>query len=130
MSESKFDELCRNFVDTKLDSIVRPNALEKIKWHQEQGHKVYIVSASFTKYLKYFAKKYNLEVIATELEVIDGKITGWFASRNCWGPEKIDRINEVVPDLDTYDDTYGYGDSNGDKIGMLAIVTHPQYRVF
>ena len=39
MSESKFDELCRNFVDTKLDSIVRPNALEKIKWHQEQGHK-------------------------------------------------------------------------------------------
>ncbi len=130
MSESKFDKLCQDFVNTKLDSFIRPKAIEKIKWHQQQGHKVYIVSASFTKYLKYFAQKYNVEVIATELEVNDGKITGWFASRNCWGPEKIDRINEVVPDLDTYDDTYGYGDSKGDKIGMLAIVTHPQYRVF
>ena len=36
----------------------------------------------------------------------------------------------MVPDLDTYDDTYGYGDSIGDKVGMLTIVNHPQYRVF
>lgn len=130
MEESKFDELCYNFVHQKLDEIIRPEAIEKIKWHQQQGHKIFIVSASFTKYLKYFAEKYGIGVIATELEVVNGKLTGWFASRNCWGSEKIERINEAVPDLDTYDDSYGYGDSIGDKIGMLAIVTHPQYRVF
>lgn len=130
MEESKFDELCQKFAQEKLEDIVRPNAMEKIRWHQQQGHKIYIVSASFTKYLKYFAQKYNMEIIGTELEVVDGKMTGWFASRNCWGPEKIERINEVVPDLDCYDDSYGYGDSNGDKIGMLSIVTHPEYRVF
>ena len=46
MSESKFDKLCQDFVNTKLDSFIRPKAIEKIKWHQQQGHKVYIVSAS------------------------------------------------------------------------------------
>ncbi len=130
MKEEQFDKLCYDFVENRLNKIIRPNAINKIKWHKEQGHKVYIVSASFSKYLKYFAKKYDIEVIATELEVIDGKITGWFASRNCWGPEKIERINEAVPDLDTYEESYGYGDSIGDKIGMLSIVTNPEYRVF
>ena len=130
MDEKKFDELCKNFINEKVDKIIRPNAIDKIKWHLKEGHKVYIVSASFTKYLKYFAQKYNIGVIATELEVVDGKLTGWFASRNCWGPVKIDRVNESVPDLETYDDTYGYGDSIGDKVGMLTIVNHPQYRVF
>lgn len=130
MEESKFDELCRSFVETKIEKIIRPKAIEKINWHKEQGHKIYIVSASFTKYLKYFAQKYGIEVLGTELEVVDGKLTGWFASRNCWGPEKIERINEAVPDLDTYDNTYGYGDSIGDKVGMLTIVTNPNYRVF
>ncbi len=130
MEENKFDELCKKFIDEKINKFIRPKAIDKIKWHQEQGHEIYLVSASFTKYLKYFAQKYSMKVIGTELEVVDGKLTGWFASRNCWGPEKIERINEAVPDLDTYDETYGYGDSNGDKIGMLAIVTNPQYRVF
>ena len=128
--EAKFDEYCQRYAEEELDKIVRPKAIEKIKWHQEQGHEVYLVSASFTKYLKYFAEKYDMTVLGTELEVVDGKLTGWFASRNCWGPEKIERINEAVPDLDTYDDTYGYGDSIGDKIGMLTIVNHPEYRVF
>lgn len=129
MTEEKFDDLCKSFVEQKLESIVRPNAIEKIKWHQSLGHKVYIVSASFTKYLKLFADKYDIQVLGTELEVVDGKLTGWFASRNCWGPEKIERINKAVPDLDTYDDIYGYGDSKGDKI-MLEICTHQGYRVF
>ena len=130
MSEERFDSLCKQFAEQEIDKILRPKAIERIKWHKEQGHELYLVSASFTKYLKHFAEKYDMTVIATEIEVVDGKLTGWFATRNCWGPEKIERINEAVPDLDTYDDTYGYGDSIGDEIGMLTIVNHPEYKVF
>lgn len=129
MEEEKFDKLCKGFEATRLNRILRPKAIEKIRWHRQQGHELYIVSASFRKYLQYFADRYGMKVLATELEVVDGRLTGWFGSRNCWGPEKIERINRAIPDLDTYDDIYGYGDSKGDKI-MLEICTHQGYKVF
>ena len=49
-------------------------------------------------------------------------------NKNCYGIEKVNRINEVI-NLKEYLNIYAYGDSNGDK-QMLKIATHAYYKYF
>jgi len=69
-----------------------------------------------------------MEIISTRLETKDGLLTGNFATPNCYGPEKVRRIREVV-DLSAYQTVYAYGDSRGDR-EMLEIAHEKGYRVF
>jgi phosphatidylglycerophosphatase C len=64
--------------------------------------------------------------LCTELKVSDGRYTGYLASPNCWGPEKIRRLTEwwhaEEPTM-----LYAYGDSRGDT-EMLARADVRYYR--
>ena len=53
--------------------------------------------------------------IGTKVEVDPGgKLTGRFLTKNCYGPEKVNRLLEIEPDRRKYF-LYAYGDSRGDK---------------
>ena len=128
MPREKFDEYARAFVRQQLNKIVRPTAMKKILWHLQQKHRVIIVSASFTDYLKFWCEQHQLELISTRLEEENGVLTGRFATPNCYGPEKVRRIREYL-NLDEYETIYAYGDSRGDQ-EMLEIAQEKGYRVF
>ena len=128
MPQKNFEEKAKAFATGILNDIVRPAAVEKIRWHRQQGHRVILVSASFTDYLKFWCEQHGIEIISTRLETKDGVLTGNFATPNCFGPEKVRRIREVV-DIAEYQTIYAYGDSRGDR-EMLAIAHEKGYRVF
>jgi len=113
-----FRRVADEYSQNEIDLIVRQSAVEKIKWHQKRGDKVVIVSASIECWLEKWCDKYNLELIGTKLEVINGKLTGNFLTKNCYGKEKVRRIKERYNLLD-YQDIYVYGDSKGDKEMLL-----------
>lgn len=123
-----FQKIADKFSIEKIDKIIRPKAMEKIKWHQQQGHKVVIVSASMECWLKKWCEKHNIDLVATRLEIQDGKLTGKFATKNCYGIEKVNRIKEQY-NLSEYSVIYAYGDSPGDK-EMLSIANHQYYKSF
>ncbi len=128
MCTKEFESLARPFALEHLPKIVRPKALEKLNWHKEQGHRIILVSASFTDYLKYWCEEQEIELISTQLEIKDGHYTGKFATANCWGPEKVKRIKAEV-NLEDYQLIYAYGDSRGDK-EMLELAQEKGFRVF
>jgi HAD superfamily hydrolase (TIGR01490 family) len=123
-----FQKITKSYTKEKIIEIVRPKAIERIKWHQEKGHKIVVVSASMEGWLKVWCKSYKLELIGTKLEVINNKITGKFATENCYGIEKVNRIKENYI-LEDYDIIYAYGDSYGDK-EMLSIADKKYYKYF
>ncbi len=123
-----FERLADKYSETELNQIIKSSAVEKIKWHQEQGHKVVVVSASINSWLKKWCDHYQVELIATQLEYKKGKLTGRFSTKNCYGIEKVNRINAQF-DLAKFEEIYAYGDSAGDK-EMLAISTQPHYKLF
>ena len=123
-----FQKITKSYSKEKIIKIVRPKAIERIKWHQEKGHKIVVVSASMEGWLKGWCKSYNLELIGTKLEVSNNKITGKFATENCYGIEKVNRIKENYI-LEDYDIIYAYGDSYGDK-EMLSIADKKYYKYF
>ena len=67
-------------------------------------------------------------VLGTKVETRDGRLTGRFATPNCYGPEKVRRIREVFPDRDNYHLT-AFGDSRGDK-EMLDYADQGYYKPF
>lgn len=112
-----------------LPGMVRPAALERLRWHRSQGHRVVLVSASLDFLLEHWARSAGVDdVLATRLEVREGRLTGRLAGCNCYGPEKVARLEALVGDLAGIE-LYAYGDSRGDR-ELLAAAQHPTYRPF
>ena len=125
---SDFEKISNKYALSRIDKIIRPKALEKIDWHEKQGHKIIIVSASMKCWLQSWCDKHEIELISTQLEIKDQKITGKFATKNCYGIEKVNRIKKLH-DLSDYDYIYAYGDSSGDT-ELLALADESFYRPF
>lgn len=123
-----FAQRCKAFAENKLPLLVKPSALKAIKKHQANGDRVVVISASAENWLKHWCQKYDLELIATQLEVKNNKITGKIEGENCYGIEKRKRL-EAYLNLKEYKQIYAYGDSGGDK-DILALATHPHFRYF
>lgn len=128
LTAEEFDKLAIDFANQKLDSMIKPSALERIKWHQQEGHEVVVVSASPINWLQPWCTKQGVQLIGTQLASQSGKISGEFVGNNCYGKEKEHRIRKTY-DLNAYDTIYAYGDSKGDT-EMLALADHSYYRSF
>lgn len=126
--KKEFQAAAKQYALKKINQITRPKAMAEITWHQQQNHKVVVVSASMHEYLAPWCNTHNIELLATKLEYKNDKLTGNFATKNCHGLEKVARIKAVY-DLSNYHSIYAYGDSSGDK-ALLSIATKTYYKPF
>ena len=128
MAVQDFQSICDRFLKEKMPSLIRNEALNKIKEHQDSDTIVVVVSASAINWVKPWCEELNIECIASNLEIVDGQISGKLKGLNCNYDEKPLRIKSMF-DLSQYNIIYCYGDSNGDQ-EMLKLATHPFYRPF
>lgn len=120
-----FNALCKAFAASS-SHLLRPNAIEAINHAIKEGSEVLIVSASIDNWVQPFFPQ--VKVLGTQIEVIDGKLTGRFLSKNCYGQEKVNRILSLYPNRQDYHLT-AYGDSRGDK-EMLAFADESYFKPF
>jgi phosphatidylglycerophosphatase C len=112
--------LARRFCFREIPDIIRPGAMECIRQHQDGGDTVVVVSACPRQILEPWCRAINADIIATELETDQkSRITGKIAGKNCWGSEKVSRIQARYA-LEDYDGIFAYGDSKGD-LPMLEL---------
>lgn len=128
IDEKEFLILGKLYAEKYLDKLIRPNARKRILWHLTQNHQCILVSASIETYLLPWSKIMGFDRAITSIPEIDEhhKATGRLKGKNCWGPEKLARLNACLGDLKEYT-IYAYGDSRGDK-EMLEIADFPFYR--
>lgn len=107
-----------------LPFLLRPEAMERYYWHKQQGHRCIIVSASVDIYLSPWAYSVGFQdVLSSRLAVTPDNIaTGKLEGLNCWGPEKVRRLEGLLGPKSGYT-LYAYGDSRGDR-EMLSIADH------
>lgn len=116
---NNFKKICQEYGRLEIPKIIRPEAQERIKWHRDKGHDIVIVTATIKYYLEEWCQKQKINLIATEMKVNNGKITGNIEGKICYGEEKIRRVKERYS-LDNYGRIYAYGDSRGD-LPMLSL---------
>ena len=107
----------------------RPAALERIRWHKQQGHRLVMVSASLSFYLEPVAQQLGFDdLLCTGLAVADDVCSGQLQGGNCRAAEKVRRLEALLGTLQSFE-IYAYGDSDGDA-EMLAAATHPAFKPF
>lgn len=120
------DELRRKgqcFAENYLPGMLRAVMIERLRHHQRLGHSCVLVSASLDLYLQPWSQMNGFtHCLATSLLTDEQKIiTGRLSGSNCYGEEKVKRIQEFLERLGKPARTYAYGDSSGDHY-MLAMV--------
>ncbi|MDE2309355.1 MAG: HAD-IB family hydrolase [Betaproteobacteria bacterium] len=125
------DELQREaaqFAEHKLPGLIRTEAVHRFDWHKQQGHRCVVISASLEFYVRPWALKTGFDdVIASHLETReDGRITGNLLGENCFGIEKVRRLEALLGPRSGYT-LYAYGDSRGDR-ELLSSADYAYYR--
>lgn len=116
-----------SFAVDVLPGLLRKIAMQRLAWHQQQGHRCIVISASLELYVRPWALKAGFdEVIATQLETQHGRVTGRLNGANCFGIEKAQRLDRLLGTRQGYT-VYAYGDSRGDK-ELLAYADYAYYR--
>lgn len=123
-----FKNYCDSFSKNVLPDLIRQKALKEINRLQSEDITVVIVSASPQNWIQSWANEIGALLLASQLKIKDGKITGKLLGKNCHGNEKVRRICEVF-DLTEHEIVAAYGDSSGDK-PMLALAKNSFYKPF
>jgi HAD superfamily hydrolase (TIGR01490 family) len=101
----------------------RETILAALHAHREAGRAIVIATGAPELYVAPLLRAAGIKadaVIGTDLEVINGKLTGKLASANCIRDAKARRVAEWVADNGPFTETWGYGNRPHD-LAMLAL---------
>lgn len=124
-----FNHLCTEFA-LHNKQLLRPKGMKAIKKAIEEGSQVVIISASIDNWVRPFFDEMgnNIIVAGTKIEVNNNHLTGKFTTNNCYGVEKVRRLQALFPQRETYT-LIAFGDSRGDK-ELLAYANQGFYKPF
>ena len=131
MSIEQFNQLGQQFYETRADKLLHTDALQAIKEHKQNGDTVVILSASIENWVQPFASALQAEgLLGTQAEVLNGILTGRFATKNCYGQEKVNRLKAWI-EANVKEQPYviAYGDSRGDN-ELLEFANEKHYKQF
>jgi HAD superfamily hydrolase (TIGR01490 family) len=105
---------------------VYAEALERIDWHRQRGHMVFLVSSSPREFIAVLGDHLGVDgTAATDAEMVGGRCTGRIL-RLCHGAGKAGSVRELATthgiDLSA---SYAYGDSFASDLLMLEAVGNP-----
>ncbi len=107
-------ERANAFAREILPRMIRPAAVEKIRWHRERKHTIAVVTGSLDILVGEWCREHGAELICTRLDMRSSRISGHIDGTNCFKEEKARRIREQYR-LDEFEKIYAYGDSSGDR---------------
>lgn len=115
MSREELDRRAESFARDS-QHLLRPSLLAVLQQAEASGAAVIVITASAETWVKKMIPAFP--VAGTQLEFADHHFTGRFLTPNCYGAEKVRRLEECFPQLKTNRQKHyviAYGDSKGDS---------------
>ncbi len=126
-SETELDAAAKSFCKSGMARLVNRDAMERLRWHADQGHRILIISASPEFYLRVWAETAGVDdVIGTRLDMSNGRVSGRLTGPNCHGEEKVRRFESQVGPFSELE-VFAYGDSKSD-LPLLNRAAHAFYK--
>ncbi|KAA0943913.1 MULTISPECIES: HAD-IB family hydrolase [unclassified Pseudomonas] len=122
--QQKAEEYCQ----ANWARLMRPAGVQSVEDEIGSGAVVTLCSASPALVLQPFADRLGIKLIGTELEVVDGVLTGRLTGNNCRCENKVLRLEAVYGDLGEYR-LRAWGDTRGDR-ELLAAAQDAHFRHF
>jgi len=95
---------------------LRPGALRAIAEHRARGHNLILATASFDFYVERLGRELGFDAVIATRSAWDesGRLLGRIDGENCYGAEKLRRLEEALPDLRGSYRVVAYSDSHVD----------------
>jgi len=118
-----FSKAAKKTVDSARDDI-----LNLLKWHQEEGHTVILLSGGFQSFLQEVASLLRINyAIGTTIEEVDDYYTGLLTGPFCHGDDRVHLLRSFIEASGfnvNLSLSYAYGDRVQDT-SILEMVGHP-----
>lgn len=104
----------------------RNNVIQALRDHQAAGRSIVIATGSPEIYISPLLRAAGVKadaVIATQIEMVDGKLTGRLVGSNCVRGEKARRVAEWLKENGPFGESWGYGNKPHDN-AMLALTDY------
>ena len=114
MECNKLEIISNRYTRFFLKHNVHIDALSAIEKHKAKGDFLVLVTASFDFYVESLGRELGFDfIISTRAEISGSKLTGIIDGENCYGEEKINRINQSL-NLSDYREKICYTDHHSD----------------
>jgi phosphatidylglycerophosphatase C len=120
------EELGEEFAGVVAADWLRADTVARLRWHQRMGHRIVLVSASLSPYLKPLGRTLGVDDVLCAEPLREGDHFGdGLEGANCRAAEKVRRLEAWMAAKDLREATvWAYGDSAGDR-ELLARADHP-----
>nr|WP_319802044.1 HAD-IB family hydrolase [Azospirillum fermentarium] len=99
--------------------------VEALHAHRDAGRTVVVATGALNVYMPALLRHLPVDhLMATEMEVADGHLTGRIVSGNCVRGHKADRVQAWLAQHGPFPRTWGYGNHPSDR-PMLALLDEP-----
>ncbi len=125
-SPEQLDKLHHQFMQDIISPLITPAARELVEQHRGQGDTLMIITATNRFITAPIAQAFGVEhLLATEVEMKEGRYTGKVADIPCFQDGKVKRLQRWLDENDAdLTDSWFYSDSHND-LPLLEKVTHP-----
>lgn len=110
------------FANDIIPQHLRPEATDKLDWHQKSGDTIVVVSASLNAYLQPWCEANGYHLLCSELVSDTPTISGRYQQGDCSLERKVRRVKASF-NLSDFASVYAYGDTHED-IPMLKLADH------
>ncbi len=135
MPRQKLELMAVEFAKNEVASGLRPGGLAALEHHRSKGHKLVIASAAVDLIVSSIARELDIaDYVSTELSWCEGdRLLEDFASPNCYGEAKLERVKALLEaDNTQFDLVYFYSDSKADlpvlEFADIPVVVDPSER--
>ena len=116
---AELEQGAMRFTADRLPQLMNTGVVQKLNEHRSNGHRICVVTASCSLWVRPFCEGIKADLIATELDFTNGVFNGNFKTPNCKGQEKVIRIRSTF-DLASFSKIIAYGNAGPDD-EMLAL---------
>ena len=120
---AELQDLAREIVEDDILPRLWPDTMELARNHQEQGHEVWLVTATPSVVADELARRLGFDgALGTELEEVDGIYTGDLKDHVLHGDRKVQAVKKLVQSRHVdLADCWAYSDSRND-VPLLNLV--------
>jgi HAD superfamily hydrolase (TIGR01490 family) len=115
-----------HFMREKIEPIILPKAVALLEQHRAAGDTLVIITATNRFITEPIASRLGISnLLATEIELIDGRYTGRALGTPCFHHGKVERLQQWLAETGyELTDSWFYTDSRND-LPLLNLVAHP-----
>jgi HAD superfamily hydrolase (TIGR01490 family) len=123
---AELDQLHREFMRTVIEPMRLSRADDLIRQHRDAGDRLLIITSTNRFIVEPICQSLGIdELLATDLEMIDGRYTGKIVGTPTYREGKVERFNQwLAENNEQSEGSYFYSDSIND-LPLLLQVTHP-----